>query len=131
MKFATKVKKFLKKGKDGQINAFYNDVINLYKDQIDFLERENKKIEGEYGKIAKAKEDKLNFIFNIDLDRLSDVDDREKYAEEYAKNLIMHDKWKIEPLEDVVENNKKQIQILKDTIQFLETAEPIVEEDNE
>lgn len=131
MKFATKVKKFLKRGKNGQINAFYSDVISLYKDQIDLLERENKKIEGEYGKLAKAKEDKLNFVFNIDLDRLSDVEDREKYAEEYAKNLLRYDNYKIKPLEVELENNKDQIQILINIIQFLEKAEPIIEDDSD
>jgi len=129
--FASKVKKYLKKGKKGKINSFYKKVINLYKDQIDCLEKENKDIEGEFGKLADAKEKKLEYVFNIDLFRVSNVDQRREYAKEYATKLLQFDNVEIKPLKEELETNKKQIQILKDTINFLETAEPIVEEDDE
>jgi prefoldin subunit 5 len=130
-KYADNVKKQLKKGKKGKIKSFFKDVIKLYEDQIDYLERENKDIEGEFGKLADAKEKKLNYAFDININRLSNVDERRGYATEFANNLLQFDRNEIKPLEEELEINKKQIQILKDTIEFLKTAEPIVDEEDD
>jgi hypothetical protein len=131
MDFGSKVRKYLKKGKKGKFNRFYKEVINLYENQIDVLEKENEDISGEFGKLAKIKEDKLNFIFDIDPMRISDVNQRQEYAMEYASELLEFDVNKIQPLKEKLEDNKKQIQILKDAIKFLDTAEPDIDEEEE
>ena len=47
--FAKKVKTFLKGGDERKINKFYDNVLSTYKDNIELLERENKKLKEQIG----------------------------------------------------------------------------------
>ena len=124
--FADKVKSFLKGGDERKINSFHSKVITSYKDNIELLERKNKNLQEELGE---AKEAKVDFTFNIDLDRLKSIDERIKYAKEYGQALLEYDAENIIPLEEQIEENKEKIKILKETIKFLETVEPVLEEE--
>jgi hypothetical protein len=126
--FATKVKKFLKRGKAAQINKFHDEVVDRYNDEIDRLSRENKKLDE---KIERQKEAKTDYVFNIDLDRLKDVDSRERYVEQYARELIEFDEENIDPLVEERESNKEQIKLLQSLIKFMDEAEPNVEDEEE
>jgi len=126
--FASKVKSFLNRGNERKINKFYNSVLSIYKDNIELLKRENKKLEE---KIEEAKESKIDFIFNLDLDRINSVDDRLKYVEEYSQNLLDFDNKNIDNLKIQLEENKEKIKTLNSLIIELEKAEPIIEDKTE
>ena len=123
--FASKVKKFLKRGKAAQLNKFHDEVTEIYQDEIDRLEKENKKLKE---KIERQHEAKADAVFNIDTDRINDVDSREKYVREHAEQLLRYDQDNIEPLEDELVKNVDVINELKELIKFRDEAEPNVED---
>ncbi len=120
--FAEKVKAFLKTGDTGKINSFHSKVINIYKDNIDVLEREIKIYEE---KLLEAKESKVDFLFNIDLDRLKKVDNRTTYAQEFAEHLALY--TDDEDYKEMIKNNKDKIKKFKALIKYMEETEPIIE----
>ncbi len=126
--FAKKVKKFLKRGKAAQLNKFQGEVIDTLQEQRDQLEKDNRRL-GE--KIERQEEAKCDFIFNIDTDRLNDVDDRHKYVEEYATKLVNYDRRNIDELRERIEDNEERMKMIDESIRLMKEAEPNVEEEEE
>lgn len=126
--FAKKVKKFLKRGKSAQLNKFQMEVIDILQEQRDQLEKDNRRL---IEKVERQQEAKRDFIFNIDTDRLGDVDGRHEYVEEYATELVNYDRRNIDELRERIEDNKERIKMIDESIRMMKEAEPNVEEEEE
>lgn len=122
--FGKKVKDFLKEGNERKLNKFSASVVETYEDAIVLLEIENKKLVKE---IEFAKDNKVDFIFNINLNRINSMDERAEYVEEYAQNLLNFDKDHIWENKFKLEDNNKKIVVLKELIDFIKETEPIIE----
>lgn len=131
MDFAEKVQKFLKRGKKGQIKEFHNEIVEILNEKIEENEKRIRKLNGPYGKIAKAEESKKSFVFNIDTDKLSDPDTRGDYAMYYVNQLLSFDHNYIDPYKREIERCQAKIEKLKDVLKYIENVEPDVEEDDE
>jgi len=121
LSYAEKVAKHQEGGDIRRINSFYKHLVNSYKDDIELTEREIKKLEE---KIIEIKESKVEFLFNIDFDKIQDVDSRVEYAKDFGQRLVNFDVDKIKPLEEELNANKERIKILKDTLKYIENTEP-------